>query len=50
MMFRFFQGLKHMGEPAARPVIQEWLDRLFGTLPSKSADDEAKTLTNGVKH
>ena len=47
----FFQGLKHMGEPAARPVIQEWLDRLFGTVASSNAgSEEAKMLTNGVKH
>lgn len=38
-----------MGEPAARSVIQEWLDRLFGALTPKSASDESKMLTNGVK-
>ena len=39
-----------MGEPAARPVIQEWLDRLFGMPASKFADGP-KTLTNGdMKH
>lgn len=36
-----------MGEPAARPVIQEWIDRLFKSLPSTSASDESKVLTNG---
>ena len=39
-----------MGEPAARPVIQEWIDRLFETLPWKTPSDESKMLMNGEKH
>ena len=39
-----------MGEPAARPVIQEWIDRLFESLPSKTAYNESKMLTNGANH
>ncbi|KAH0282315.1 yellowish-green 1-like protein [Aureobasidium namibiae CBS 147.97] len=26
---RFFAGIKHMGEPHARPFITEWIDELF---------------------
>ena len=33
-----------MGEPAARPVIQEWIDRLFETVPPKQAPEELSVL------
>lgn len=36
-----------MGEPAARPVIQEWIDRLFESIPSKQEFDAPKMLLNG---
>ena len=29
---RFFEGIKHMGEPYAMPVILDWVGKLFETI------------------
>jgi hypothetical protein len=50
---RFYPDLKHMGEPVARKVILEWLNKLFKSIPPSICDKtEAKTtpLLNGYGH
>jgi hypothetical protein len=33
---RFFQGIKHMGEPYAMPMAVEWVGNLFKSIQSSA--------------
>jgi hypothetical protein len=33
---RFFEGVKHMGEPFAMPVALEWVESVFKGIQSES--------------